>query len=60
MILLKIFSVPLTWVSSLSSILIILRFGLFTMSQIHWVFYARCFVELTFSLTELTIFLLSQ
>jgi hypothetical protein len=37
-ILLKIFTGPLNWKSSPSPIPIILRFGLFTVSQISWMF----------------------
>lgn len=34
---------------------IILRFGLFTISQISWMFCVRKFLDLTFSLTDVSI-----
>jgi len=60
MILLNIFSEPLSWLSSLSSIPIIFRFGLFILSQISWIFCVRKFLDLTFSWTAVSIsFILS-
>jgi hypothetical protein len=42
--LLKIFfSVPLSWISSISSVLIILSFGLYVVSQITWMVCVRSF-----------------
>ena len=52
MILLNIFSVLLSWTSSLSSTLIILRFGLFTGFHISWIFCAKLYLDLMFSLTN--------
>jgi hypothetical protein len=43
MILLKMFSGPLSWESLLSSISILLRFGLFIVSWISWMFWVRRF-----------------
>jgi hypothetical protein len=43
-ILLKIFTGHLRWESSLSSIPIILRFGLLTVSLISWMFWVRNFL----------------
>lgn len=50
-ILLKIYFVFLTWVSSPSSIPIIHRFGLFIVPQISWVFCAWISLNFKFSLT---------
>ena len=50
-ILLKIFTGPLSWESSLSSIPIILRFGLLIVSWISWMFWVRSFLHFAFSLT---------
>jgi len=48
--------VPLTWVSSLSSIPVIFRFGLFIVPHISWMLCARVFfLDLTFSLTKVSI-----
>jgi hypothetical protein len=47
-ILLKIFSEPLSSKSSLSSIPIILRFGLLIVSWISWMFCIRSFLHLHF------------
>jgi hypothetical protein len=49
LILLKIFTGPLSWESSLSSIPIILRFGLHIVSWISWMFLVRIFLPFTFS-----------
>jgi hypothetical protein len=52
-ILLKTFSGPLIWFSFPSPIPIIgLRFGLFIVFQISWMFHAWRFLDLTFSLTK--------
>jgi hypothetical protein len=48
--LLKIFTRPLSWESSLSSIPIILRFGLLIVSWISWVFWVRSFLHFVFLL----------
>ena len=56
MILLKVFSGPSGWGSSLSSIPMILRFAPFTLSQISWMAYVRNFLHLTFSLTNVFIY----
>jgi len=48
MILLKTFSDPLSWELSFSSIPIILRFGLFIVSWISWIFGVRSFYVLSF------------
>jgi hypothetical protein len=53
---LKIFTGPLSWESSLSSIPIILRFGLFIVSWIFWMFWVRRFLHFTFSLTVVSMF----
>ena len=50
-ILLKIFTGLLVWESSLSSIPIILRFGLHIVSWISWMFWVRGFLLFAFSLT---------
>jgi hypothetical protein len=52
-ILLKILTGPLSWESSLSSIPIILRFGLLTVS---WMFWVRSFLHFAFSLTVVSVF----
>ena len=49
--LLKIFTGPLSSESSLSSIPIILRFGLLIVSWISWMFGVRSFLHFAFSLT---------
>ena len=49
-ILLKIFTGPLSWKSSFFSICIILRFGLLIVSWICWMFWVRIFLHFTFSL----------
>ena len=56
MILLKIFSGPLTLDSSPFFISIILGFGLFTVSQISWMFCVRNFFDSTFFLTDESIY----
>jgi hypothetical protein len=56
MILLKIFSVFSTWVSSFSHIPIDVRFGILTEFQISWMFCIRKFLELTFSLIKVSSF----
>ena len=48
---------PLTWVSSLSFIPMILRFGIFMVSQIFCMFWSRSFLGLEFSLTSVSILL---
>jgi hypothetical protein len=55
-ILLKIFTGLLSWESSLSSIPIILRFGLLNVSCISWMVWVRSFLHFTFSLTIVSIF----
>jgi hypothetical protein len=55
MILLKLFSVPLPWVSSPSSVPIICRFGLFMASQTSWMFCAWNFFQFKFSLAKVSI-----
>lgn len=56
MILLKIFSVPLTSVAFPSSIPITFRFVLFIVSQISWIFFpTRYVLDLTFSLMKVSI-----
>jgi hypothetical protein len=54
-ILLKIFTGPLSWESSLSSISIILMFGLL-FSWIFWMFWVRISLPFAFSLTVVTMF----
>ena len=49
-VLLKIFTGPLSWKSSLSSIPIILRFGFLIVSWMSWVFWVRIFLHFAFSL----------
>jgi hypothetical protein len=48
-ILLKIFTGPLSWESSLSSIPSILWFGLLIVSWISWMFWVRSFLHFAFS-----------
>ena len=55
-ILLKIFTGPLSWESSLSSISIILRFGLLIVSWISQMFWVRSFLVCAFSLTVVSMF----
>ena len=55
-ILLKIFTDPLSLESSLSSIPIILRFGLFIVSCIFWMFWFRRFLHFVFSLSVVSMF----
>jgi hypothetical protein len=55
-ILLKIFTGPLSWESSLSSIPIILRFGLLIVSWISWMLWVRSFLLFAFSLTIVSMF----
>jgi hypothetical protein len=55
-ILLKIFTGPVNWESSISSIPIILRFGLFIVSWISWMFWNRSFLHFAFSLTVVSMF----
>ena len=55
-ILLKIFTDPLSWESSLSSIPIILRFGFLIVSWISWMFWVRIFLHFTFSLIVVSMF----
>jgi hypothetical protein len=47
------FTGPLSWESSLSSIPVILRFGLLIVSCISWMFWATSFLHFVFSLTVL-------
>jgi hypothetical protein len=54
--LLKIFTGPLSWASSLSSIPIMLRFGLLTVFWISWIFWVRSFLHFAFSLTVVSMF----
>jgi hypothetical protein len=56
MIMLKIFPGPLSWESSLSSIPIILRFGLLIVSWISWMFWVRSLFIFVFSLTAVSMF----
>ena len=56
MILLNIFSVPLSCISSPSSIPIILKFVLFIVSQISWMFCVKNLLDLMFSLANESIF----
>lgn len=51
----KIFSEPLSWDSSLHSAPTVLGFGLFMDSQIAWMFCVRKFLDLIFSLTDVSI-----
>jgi hypothetical protein len=55
-ILLKIFTGPLSWESSLASLPVILRFGLLMVSWISWMFWIRSFLHFAFSLTVLSMF----
>ena len=55
-LLLKIFTGPLSWESSLNSISIIFRFGLLTVSWISWMFWVRSIFHFTFCLTVLSMF----
>jgi hypothetical protein len=45
---LKIFTGPLNWECLLSSIPFILRFGLFIVSWISWLFWVRSFLHFEF------------
>jgi len=56
MVLLKIFTGPLSWESSLSSIPIIYRFDLLIMSWISCMFWARSFYYFPLSLTFVLMF----
>jgi hypothetical protein len=49
--LLKIFADPLSWEFLLSSIPIILRFGLLIVSWISWMFWVRSFLHFAFALS---------
>ena len=55
-ILLKIFTGPLSWESSLSSIPIILRLALLIVSWISWMFWVSIFLHFTFSLVVVSLF----
>jgi hypothetical protein len=55
-ILLKIFTGPLSWESLLSSTPIILRFGLLIVSWISWIFWVRSFLPFAFSLIVVSMF----
>jgi hypothetical protein len=55
-ILLMISTDPLSWESSLSSIPIILRFGLLIVSWISWMFWVRSFLLFAFSLIVMSVF----
>jgi hypothetical protein len=55
-ILFKIFTGPLSWESSLSSIPIILRFSLLIVSWVSWMFCVRSFLHFSFSLTVVSMF----
>jgi hypothetical protein len=55
-IMLKILTGPLSWESSLPSILITIRFDLFIVSSISWMFWVRSFLNFLFSLTVVSIF----
>jgi hypothetical protein len=55
-ILLKIFTGPLSWEPSLSSIPIILRFGLHIVSWISWMFGVRRFLHFAITLTVMSMF----
>jgi hypothetical protein len=52
----KIFTGALSWESSLSSIPIILRFGLLILSWISWMFWVRSFLYFAFSFTIVSVF----
>jgi hypothetical protein len=56
MTLLKTFSCPLSWESLFSSILIILRFGLFIVSWISWMLWVSSILCFECSLTIVSIF----
>jgi hypothetical protein len=55
-IVLKIFTGPLSWESSLSFLPIILRFVLLIVFWISWMFWVRSFLHFTFSLTIVSMF----
>jgi hypothetical protein len=55
-ILLKMFTGPLSRESSLSSILTIFRFGLLIVSWIFWMFWVWSFLHFAFSLTVMSMF----
>jgi hypothetical protein len=55
-ILLKIFTGPLSWKSSFSSIPIMLRFGLLIVSWISWMFWVRIFLHISFLLIVVSMF----
>jgi hypothetical protein len=55
-ILLKIFTVPLSWESSLPSIPVIQRFGLLIVSWISWMFWVRTFLLFSFYLIVVSMF----
>jgi hypothetical protein len=55
MVLLKIFSGPLSWLLCPFPIPIILRFGLCILVQISWMFCVRKFLDLTFLWTDVSI-----
>jgi hypothetical protein len=47
---------PLSWESSLSSTLVILRFGLLIVSRISWIFLVSSFLHFAFSSTVVSMF----
>jgi uncharacterized membrane protein len=51
MILLKIFSGPLSWESSSNT----LKFDLFIVYQVFWISYVRSILDLIFSLTDVSV-----
>ena len=55
-ILLKIFTGPINWESSLLSLPVVLRFGLLIASWISWMFWVRNFLLFAFSLTVVSMF----
>ena len=55
-ILWKIFTGPLTWIASIFSISIILRFGLLIVYYISWMFWVRIFLYFAFSLIVVSMF----
>jgi hypothetical protein len=55
---LKIFTGPLSWEPSFSSIPIMHTFGLLILSWISWMFWVRSFLHFAFSLTVVLIFFL--
>jgi hypothetical protein len=57
-ILLKIFTGPLSWKSSVLSIPIILRFHLLFLSWISWMFWVRIFLHFAISLIVVSMFYL--